>query len=161
MVRKFLVALVAIVIAGGVGLVGGGTVAAAPIPELTTTGKDFGTFGDHSFCHGAVRVTVDAPPRTRGVVRVTARSHGFTGQGQGWKRNPKCRIRFATLYHSASVINGQKWVTAAFGPKPGESKAWEVRTGSGPVSFTVSGYSANLPVAVPQAYGYGAYLLVP
>ncbi|WP_168704886.1 enoyl-CoA hydratase [Gordonia paraffinivorans] len=141
--------------AGGVGVS-----SAASIPQVSTTGNDFGMFGDHSFCRGSVRVTLDAPEKTRGIVRVTVRSHGFTGEGASWKRNPKCRIKFASIYTRARAYYAYKWNTVSFGPRRGETKTRDVHTGSGLVGFTVSAYSANSPVAVPQSYGYGGYLLV-
>ncbi len=159
--KKLLIFVVALVLASFATVAGGGHATAAPIPQLSTTGNNFGTFGDHSFCRGAVNIGLDAPAGKPGVVRVTARSHGFTGDGPGWRKNPRCRVLFATTYTSGRGLNIQKWVRAGFGPRHGESKTWDVHTGSGVVVFGVTAYSTNSPIASPQSYGAGFYLLVP
>ncbi|QMU22262.1 enoyl-CoA hydratase [Gordonia rubripertincta] len=158
--KKLLVALAG-VIAAAMGLVGVGTASAAPVPQVSPTGYNFGTFGDHASCRGAINVTVDAPAKKRGVVRVTARSHGFTGDGAGWKRNPKCRVLFGNFFTSVRGYNLEKWVSGTFGPRPGEKKVWEIATGSGPVSLGFGGFSPNTQVRVPAGYGATIYMLVP
>ncbi|GAC00446.1 hypothetical protein GONAM_15_01550 [Gordonia namibiensis NBRC 108229] len=159
--KKLVIAVISAVTAVVMCLSGSGDSSAAPVPELSTTGSDFGTFGDHSFCRGSFRVTLDAPKKTRGLVRVTVHSHGFTGDGPGWKRNPKCRVKLAAIWFSGQAYNAMKYSTATFGPKRGEKHSWDVRTGSGLVSLTVRGYTSNLPVNAPQSVGYGAFILVP
>lgn len=158
--NKFFVAFV-VAVAAAMCLAGVGTASAAPIPQVSPTGYNFGTFGDHASCRGAINVTVDAPVKKRGVVRVTARSHGFTGEGSGWKRNPKCRVLFGNFYTSVRGYNLEKWVSATFGPRPGEKKVWEIATGSGPASLGFGGFSPNSPVRVPAGYGATIYMLVP
>ncbi|GAC52042.1 hypothetical protein GOAMI_07_00460 [Gordonia amicalis NBRC 100051 = JCM 11271] len=137
-----------------------GQATAAPIPHFPSS-TSFGTFGDHSFCHGVLRVDVDAPAKKRGVVRVTVTSLGFAGNGPTWKRNPKCRMLINTLYSGTQGLGREKWVTASFGPRRGEKKTWEVTTGSGPASIGLTTYSVNSPVRARQGYNGGAYVLVP
>ncbi|MCZ0911259.1 enoyl-CoA hydratase [Gordonia amicalis] len=160
MKKLAVIAAASVVVASG-GLVGVGQAAAVPIPHVYGSGSSFATFGDHSFCHGTVNIRADAPPNKRGVVRVTATSAGFTGNGATWKRNPKCRVLFGTLYNGSRGLNMEKWVTGSFGPRRGDKKVWEVRTGSGPASVGVATYSASSPVRLQQGYGTGIYLLVP
>ena len=164
--KKQLVTLLAsgLVLAGALGatgLSGTGQAAAAPLQQLNTNGNTFGTFGDHSYCRGAITYTVDAPPKKRGVVRVTATSHGFTGDGPTWKRNPKCRILFGANFTSVRGVAVESWKFASFGPRPGEKKTFDVVTGSGPVSFGVATYSATSAIRVGQGIGPGFLLLVP
>lgn len=159
--KKFMVAVAASAIAVVTSVVGVGQASAAPIPQLQTSGSSFGTFGDHSFCRGVVDVKADAPPNKRGVVRLTAISRGFSGNGATWKRNPRCRVLFGTAYTSVRGLSLEKWATASFGPRPGDKKVWEVPTGSGPASIGITTYSANSPVRVQQGYGTGMYVLVP
>ncbi|MCK8613016.1 enoyl-CoA hydratase [Gordonia sp. C13] len=158
--KRLAVAAAASAIAATASLVGAGQASAAPIPHFPAS-TSFGTFGDHSFCHGVLRVDVDAPPKKRGVVRVTVTSLGFTGIGATWKRNPNCRMRINTLYNGSAGFGREKWVTASFGPRRGEKKVWEVATGSGPASIGLTTYSVNSPVRVRQGYNGGAYVLVP
>ncbi|WP_083876406.1 enoyl-CoA hydratase [Gordonia namibiensis] len=159
--KKLAVTVAASVVAASASLAGVGQASAAPIPHIYGSGSSFTTFGNHSFCHGVVDVRADAPPKKRGVVRVTATSLGFTGNGASWKRNPKCRVLFGTLYNGSGGLNKEQWVTGSFGPRKGEKKVWEVRTGSGPASVGVATYSASSPVRLQQGYGTGIYLLVP
>ncbi|MGW9265530.1 enoyl-CoA hydratase [Gordonia terrae] len=155
-------AIVVLLAAFAAAMVSGvGQASAAPIPQVSSTGYNFGIFGDHSYCRGAVNATVDAPKGKRGVVRVTVRSHGFTGAGASWKRNPNCRVLFGNYYTSVRGYNLEKWVTASFGPRAGEKKVWEINTGSGPASLGFGGFSPNSPVRVPSGYGSTIYMLVP
>ena len=64
------------------------------VPSVPNTpyGTSFGTFGNHDFCRGAVHFGLSAPANKPGFVRVTLTSSGFTGQGAGWKRNPRCGV---------------------------------------------------------------------
>lgn len=151
----------ALTLATVVSFVGSGNATAAPLQQWRTTGDTFETFGDHSFCRGAVTLNIDAPPKKRGVVRVTATSRGFTGNGPTWNRTPRCRILFLTAYTSIRGLSLEKWTTGSFGRKAGEKKVWEVPTGSGVASIYVSTYSANSPVRLHQGLGAGGYYLVP
>ncbi len=138
----------------GIGL-GGGAADAAPLQQATTTGYDFGTFGDHDYCHGAVRAKLTSP--RRGVVNVKLTSHGFTGNGRGWAKNPKCGVLFivTTGYIHESYIN------ASFGSKPGESVSRDIATGSGVNIINISPYAKNTPVRVPMGAEFAAWLVVP
>lgn len=143
-------------------LVGGsGAATAAPIPQVTFTGYNFGAVGDHSFCRGAINVSVNTVPKKRGVLRVTARSFGFSGQGATWKRNPKCKLLLWNVYTSARGLNKEKWVTVSFGPRSGEKRTWEIPSGSGPVSLGIGAFAPNNPVRVPAGYGSTIYMVVP
>lgn len=159
--KKLVVLFTAFALAAGVGFIGGGPAAAAPLQQWRTTGDTFETFGDHSFCRGAVTLRIDAPPKKRGVVRVTATSRGFTGNGPTWNRTPRCRILFLTAYTSVRGLSLEKWTTGSFGRKAGEKRVWEVSTGIGIASIYVSTYSANSPVRLHQGLGAGGYYLVP
>lgn len=161
MKKLVVVVISAFTMAAVLGNSGFGQASAAPIPQVTFTGYNFGTFGDHSYCRGAINVTADTSPKKRGVVRVTARSHGFTGQGASWKRNPKCRVLLWNVYNSVRGINLEKFVAVSFGSRAGETKVWEIPSGSGPVSLGITAVAANSPVRVPSGYGSTIYMLVP
>ncbi len=146
----------------------GGVVAAAPagaappskpLPVFTLTGDNFGMFGDHDFCRGTVNVRLTTPKRA--VVRVTFTSNGFTGNGPGWVRNPRCRVLLAFTHTSALTLYKQTFVPASFGTKPGEKITRDIVTGSGLVSIGATAYATNTPVQVPLAYGAGFYAIVP
>lgn len=160
-VKRLLATMFVGPIVGALCMAGVSQASAAPIPQVSTTGYNFGIFGDPSYCRGAVNATVDAPKGKRGVVRVTVRSHGFTGAGASWKRDPNCRVLFGNYYTSVRGYNLEKWVTTTFGPRPGEKKVWEINTGSGPVSLGFGGFTPNSPVRVPSGYGSTIYMLVP
>ena len=153
------VAAVVVACAGIVGGVGESAAAPAQLPRVTTTGNDFGMFGDHAYCHGTVNVGLTSPKR--GVVRVTLASHGFTGTGASWKRDRNCRVLVAATYTSGKGYGIEKFVPASFGPRAGERKTFDVATGSGLVEFSVVPYARKSAVRAPQGYGYGAYVIVP
>lgn len=159
--KRFIVTAAALAVATVLVIAGVGQAGAAPIQHLSTTGNNFGTFGDHSFCRGSINIGLDSPPGKRGVVRVTATSHGFTGNGPSWERNPRCKLLINNVYTGGRGLYRDKWVTATFGPRPGEKKSWDVPTGSGLVVFTVNTHSDAGAVRPLQSYGFGAYLLVP
>lgn len=145
----------------GIGLGGGAADAAPqakPLPHYSGTGDDFGFFGDHDFCRGAVHVTLTSP--RRGVLKMTVTSHGFTGQGAGWARNPHCGTLLG-FTNGASLVPQEKFVRAKFGRKPGETASAELRTGSGLVQPLVTPYALNNPVRVAQGYGFGGWVIVP
>ena len=141
-------------------LFGAGHASAAPMQNFSTNGTTFGTFGDHSFCRGAITYRVDAVAKRRGVVRVTATSHGFSGQGPSWVRSPKCRVLFRSAFTSVRGLDLEKWTTGSFGPKPGQKKVWEVLTGSGLATVGITTYAVNSPVRVPQAPAGPAFFMV-
>jgi hypothetical protein len=158
--RKLLLALSAFGLAFSAAIAGVGTASAAPLQILQTSSTTFGTFGDHSFCRGALSVRWQSVPKKPGVVRVTALSHGFTGDGPTWKRNPNCRVMLLSQTTSIRGLYVQKWVPASFGQRRGTTKSWEVTTGLGFANIAVMPYSANGPVAVRQGYGAGANMIV-
>lgn len=161
MKRLVVVALSAVGLMFSVAFAGAGSASAAPLQILQTSSTTFGTFGDHSFCRGALSVRWQSVPNKRGVVRVTATSHGFGGDGATWKRNPKCRVLLLTQTTSIRGLYVQKWVPASFGPRRGIAKSWDVMTGSGFANIAVMPYSANGPVPLRQGYGAGANMIVP
>ncbi|MFW0797660.1 enoyl-CoA hydratase [Gordonia sp. CPCC 205515] len=138
-----------------------GAADAAPreLPRITTTGDTFGTFGNHSYCRGAVRVSLTSP--TPGITRVTLISHGFHGQGQTWVKNPRCRVLFIATHTSATAYLKETFIPATFGPRSGQKVSRDIRTGSGVVQFGVAPYAPNTAVRTPQGYGAGYYILVP
>lgn len=149
------------VVAAGVwtGLSAAPAAAAPQLPRLSTTGENFGTFGNHSYCRGAINVGLTSPKR--GVVRATLTSLGFSGQGASWKRNPRCKVLFVITHTSGQAFGKETFVTGTFGPRRGQRVVKDVRTGSGVVEFSVVPHSPNSPVRALQGYGYGAYVLVP
>lgn len=158
--KKIVVTALSLVVVAVASLAGVGTASAAPLHILQTSSSTFGTFGDHSFCRGALSVRWQSVPKKSGVVRVTASSHGFKGDGLTWKRNPNCRVLLLTQTTSIRGLYVQKWVPASFGPRRGTTKSWEVTTGLGFANIAVMPYSANGPVAVRQGYGAGANMIV-
>ncbi|WP_238421725.1 enoyl-CoA hydratase [Gordonia sp. 'Campus'] len=160
--KKPVVAICVAVVALFSVLLGAGHASAAPMQNFSTNGTTFGTFGDHSFCRGAITYKVDAAPNKRGVVRVTATSHGFSGQGPSWVRNPNCRFLFRSAFTSVRGLDLEKWTTGSFGPERGHKKVWEVVTGSGPATVGITTYAVNSAVRVPQApAGPAFFMLVP
>ncbi|MCZ4579399.1 enoyl-CoA hydratase [Gordonia amicalis] len=141
--------------------IGAGGAAAAPIPNIALYGHNLATMGDHSLCRGTVNLAIHTPQNKRGVVRVTARSLGFGGDGASWKRNPKCRVLFQTTYTSLRGYALHKWVPATFGPRPGEKTEWDVPTGSGPATIGITTYAVNNPVRTPTGGLVGFHMLVP
>ncbi|MGC5258161.1 enoyl-CoA hydratase [Gordonia sp. DT218] len=141
---------------------GTGTASAEPqLPKIVLSTLNFGTFGDHDYCHGALNVGAVAPRGKSGVVRVTVTSFGFTGNGPGWKRNPKCRFLLYMSQISGSAIAGKEFFyPVGFGPRPGEKVVREIRAGPGPVSMSVATYALDKPVRVPQTYGGSGFLTV-
>lgn len=134
---------------------------AAPqqVPRIASVGDNFGFFGDHAFCRGAVNVSITSPKR--GVARLTLTSHGFTGQGREWSANPNCKTLLIVTHTSANAFFKETYIPASFGPRPGEKVTRDIRTGSGVVNFLVSPYAPNAPVRTLQGQGVGYYLLVP
>lgn len=141
----------------GIGLGGGAADAAppAPLPYFSGTGDSFGTFGNHDYCRGSVHVGLTSPKR--GVVRVNLTSHGFSGQGPGWTRNPRCGMLF--IVKDAFVH--ETFIRASFGQRPGESISRDIRTGSGLVHLDVGTYATGTAVRTPMSYGMGAFTVVP
>ncbi|MEY1677478.1 enoyl-CoA hydratase [Gordonia sp. ABKF26] len=155
-------AIVVLLAAFAAAMVSGvGQATAAPIPNIALYGNNLGTMGDHSYCRGTVNVTIRTPQNKRGVVRVTARSAGFVGEGASWKRNPNCRVLFQTTYTSIRGYALHKWVPATFGTRPGSKKAWDVPTGSGPATVGITTYAINNPVRTPTGGLVGFHMLVP
>ncbi|GAC00451.1 hypothetical protein GONAM_15_01600 [Gordonia namibiensis NBRC 108229] len=142
-------------------LIGSGSATAVPIQQLPVTSSTFGTFGDHSFCRGAVTIKLEGVAKRRGILRVTATSHGFRGQGASWKRNPKCRVLFGTGYTSIRGLSLERFATGTFGLRPGDKKSWDVDTGSGLASVSVHTYANKSPVRVVQGGNAGFYVMVP
>ncbi len=146
----------------------GGVVAAAPagaapppkdLPRFAFFGENFGMFGDHDFCRGTVHVRLTSPKRA--VTRVTFTSNGFTGNGPGWARNPRCRVLLTFIHTSATAVQKETYVPATFGTRPGEKVTRDIVTGSGLVSVATTAYSTNTPVRLPQAYAISWYTIVP
>lgn len=130
-----------------------------PLPVFSLTGQTVGTFGDHDFCRGSMNVAISSPKR--GVARVTLTSNGFTGNGPGWTRNPKCGLLIGVLETNGLFQIGEKFYPAAFGPRPGEKLSKDIATGSGLRGFSVASYARNTPVRLPQSYGTTVYFIVP
>lgn len=145
----------------------GGALAAAPasaappkdIPKLSLYSENIGAFGDHDFCRGAFNVRLSSPKR--GVTRVTLTSFGFTGNGIGWMKNPKCKLLIGTTFTSAKAFNREGFFPAVFGTKRGEKVTHDIATGSGLVQLGLVPYAANSPVWVFQGYGSGYYYIAP
>nr|WP_084817381.1 enoyl-CoA hydratase [Gordonia sp. HS-NH1] len=160
--KKAIVSMFVVVVATLSVLVGVGQASAAPLQNFSTNGTTFGTFGDHSFCRGAITYRVDAVAKKRGVVKVTATSHGFAGQGPSWNRNPNCRFLFRSATTSVRGIDLEKWTVGSFGPRPGQKKTWHVVTGSGPAWMGITTYAVNSAVRILQSpAGPSFFMTVP
>lgn len=158
--RKLVVLLIA-ASAVAMTLFGVGVGSAQPQLPRIGYGDNFGMFGDHDFCRGTVNIGLTAPNGKRGVTRLTATSFGFTGNGKGWARNPKCRVLLMTTHLSGNAFYKQTLVPATFGPHRGERVTKDIFTGSGPVQFTIASYARGTTVRSPQSYGTGWLVLVP
>ncbi|MGJ0118548.1 enoyl-CoA hydratase [Williamsia sp. MIQD14] len=145
----------------------GGVIAAVPasaappkdIPKISQYSDNIGAFGDHDFCRGAFNVRLSSPKR--GVTRVTLTSFGFTGNGRGWAKNPKCKLLIGTTFTSAKAFDRQSFFPVVFGTRPGEKVTRDFATGSGLVQLGVAPYAANNPVRVLQGYGASFYFIAP
>lgn len=159
--KKLVIGVMLAAFAAVTTVTGVGQATAAPIPNIALYGNNLGTMGDHSFCRGNVNVTVKTPPNKRGVVRVTARSAGFGGEGATWKRNPKCRVLFQTRYTSLRGYALDKWTTVTFGTRRSETKVWDVPTGPGPATIGITTSAINNPVRTPTGALLVFHMLVP
>lgn len=160
--RRIAAAALSLAAAGAALTAASGAAEAAPeLPRITTTGDTFGTFGDHDYCHGAVRVSLTAAPRTTGTIRVTLTSLGFTGNGPGWVRNPQCRVLFVTTHTSGNGIARENFIPATFGTRPGQKAVRDIRTGAGAVILGIRPMATNSPVRTPQGFGATEYVWVP
>ncbi|MGC4960864.1 enoyl-CoA hydratase [Gordonia sp. DT218] len=130
--------------------VGAGIGTAAPLQSTTLGSDNFGTFGDHDYCHGVMNARLSPPKGKRGVVRVNLTSFGFTGSGAGWQRNPHCRVVMGTSHISSIAWNQEHFLPATFGSRKGEQVSRDIYTGSGLIQFGVVPYSKDLPVRVRQ-----------
>lgn len=132
------------------------------VPSVPNTpyGTSFGTFGNHDFCRGAVHFGLSAPANKPGFVRVTLTSSGFTGQGAGWKRDPRCGVLLLES-HMGSAGFRETPIRASFGPRRGERVSRLIYTGSGPLNIGVAPYALNSAVRTPQGQGVGYFAIVP
>jgi hypothetical protein len=146
----------------------GGSVVAAPagaappprdVPFFTAIGANFGTFGDHDFCRGSLNVRLSSPKR--GVTRVTLTSFGFTGNGPGWAKNPRCRVLVGISNVAGFVTLNEAFVPATFGPKPGDKAIRDIATGSGPRQLVIGTYVPNTAIRTPQSYGTNVIFVAP
>lgn len=142
-----------------VAAVTGGVVAAAPagaappprpLPTLSIFSDVISTVGDHDFCRGAFRVGLSSP--RRGVTRMTLVSSGFTGNGAGWKRNPRCSFAVGVYNSNGLITLSEKYFTVSFGPRRGDSMTQDIVTGSGLRTLGVGTYAVRTPVRLPQSY---------
>lgn len=164
--------IAAAIVAAGIGTsawAGTGVAQAAPpLQGWAPFGYDFGTFGDHDFCRGAINVNLTPTQHRPGTVHVTLRSHGFSGQGAGWAKNPVCRLQVVAGVQSAAYpasfvgFPSQTPIPVAFGSMPNEKVERDIFTGPGLVSINFTPEAANVPGHwVPQGYGLGISVLVP
>lgn len=162
---RSLIAAVAVTTTAFVGGVATAAPAAAappkekPIPGFTYYGDDFGTFGNHDFCRGSLHTRFSSPKR--GVTRVTLTSFGFTGNGAGWRRNPRCSVLIGVTNSNGLFMLSEKYFPATFGARGGEKITVDIVTGSGFREIGVAGYALNTPVRLPQAAGVAHYGIVP
>ncbi|MFW0793152.1 enoyl-CoA hydratase [Gordonia sp. CPCC 205515] len=162
MMRRLGLGVLALAATAGFIPAGAGQAAAdTQLPRLTVYSETIGTFGDHDFCRGAIKLGYTVPTGKRGVVRMTFTSHGFIGNGAGWRRNPTCRALLIVSTASATAINKETYVPIAFGSRPGQRITRDIVTGSGPVNIGVNAYALNTVVRTPQGQGVGAMALVP
>lgn len=88
-------------------------------------------------------------------------SHGFTGTGVAWARDPHCGVLFAATYTSAAAFLKETLIPATLGAHAGQRITRDIPTGSGVVEFSVVPYAKKAPLRGLQGYGYGAYAVVP
>lgn len=155
------VALAVCAVAGGVAAApAGANPPPKPIPRFSPDGEAMGLVGDHDFCRGIAFVDFSAPKRA--VTRVTITSRGFTGNGPGWARNPRCKVDFAFGYYSAIALGKSATLSASFGPRPGEKVTRDIVTGSGLVLASVIPTNPKAPAALPTGLPVlSSYLVVP
>ena len=96
-----------------------------------------------------------------GVLRVTLRSFGFTGNGKGWARNPRCTVLIGYTYTSVRNLRGELWDRVTFAARPGQRVTRDIPTGSGLVALVIGTYSVNSPVRAMQGPGVSFYPIVP
>ena len=155
-------ALVVAVVVGALSLLGAGSAVAEPqLPRIVQYSENIGTFGDHDYCRGAFNVGLVAPKGSRGVVRVTLRSLGFSGTGPGWRRDPNCRFLADLEFTNGRAFMKQKYVPVSFGSRPGQTVVRHLRTGPGAVQIRVSPLAINNPAHPVQGYGAAFYTVVP
>lgn len=102
-----LIAGVSAIVSTGIG--GAGGAAAAPIPNIALYGHNLATMGDHSLCRGTVNLAIHTPQNKRGVVRVTARSLGFGGDGAAGneiRSAEYCSRRLTPVFGAMHCTNG-------------------------------------------------------
>ncbi len=160
--KKLVVTLLGVAIAVTAGFAGAGEVSAAPLPQINTNGDTVGTFGDHSFCRGAVAFRIAAADKKPGVVRITAISRGFLGEGPTWKQN-QVHLPYPLCLHEWPRIGSREVDQGLVRTAPGEKKTWDVVTGSGPATIGLTTYAINTPpVRVLQTpKGSTFFMLVP
>jgi hypothetical protein len=158
-------ALVSVLVAafGVLSFAGAGTASAdTPIPMFwTIAGDNFGTFGDHAYCRGALHVSFSAPAGKPGHVRTTVTSHGFTGDGPGWARNPHCRVTLVMTEISPKHFYKTTRIPMSFGRKPGQRVSRILEPGSGPAIIGVGTYGVGRQSGQVQSYGSEARMWVP
>lgn len=159
--RRSLAVLILSICVAVAALVGAGPANAAPreLPRLAITGDNFGTYGDHDYCRGALGTSLTSPKP--GVLRVTLRSFGFTGNGKGWARNPHCTVLIGYTYTSVRNLRGELWDRVTFAARPGQRVTRDIPTGSGLVALVIGTYSVNSPVRAMQGPGVSFYPIVP
>lgn len=123
---------------------------AAPLQQLNLYGNNLSAIGNHSHCRGAIHIGFSAPKGKRGHVRATFTSHGFTGDGSTWNRNPHCRVGLSINVWSGAPRFYNTSVT--FGAKRGERIVHDIRTESGLAMVSIAprapGSNVSLPTAV-------------
>ncbi|MGZ8177642.1 enoyl-CoA hydratase [Williamsia sp. SKLECPSW1] len=160
---RSLIAATAVAAAAVTGGVVAAPAGAAPplrdLPTFTVIGPNIGTFGDHDFCRGSVNIRLSSPKRA--VTRVTITSFGFTGNGPGWAKNPRCRVHFSVNNTNVFFTLSETFFPATFGSKPGERVVRDITTGSGLRELIIGTYVPNAPVRTPQSYGTNFTYIAP
>jgi len=130
-----------------------------PIPGVPVYGNVLNTFGDHDYCRGGIALRYTSPKR--GVVRLTMTSNGFTGNGAGWRKNPRCGVLIGVNNSNGLFTVSEKFFPATFGAKRGEKLVKDIVTGSGFREIGVASYARNTPVRVVQSFGVGLFGIIP
>ncbi|AZG47040.1 hypothetical protein D7316_03647 [Gordonia insulae] len=163
MFNRKLSALAVVVVMGAMTWLGAGTASAEPqLPRLTTAFTDnVGTLGDHDSCRGAFNVGMVTPKGKRGIVRFTLTSFGFTGDGAGWRRDPRCRFLVNISSTSGKAYARQTFFKVSFGSRKGEKVVRDIHTGSGLALLTIATFASITKARVPQGYGNTMYTVIP
>ncbi|WP_405166380.1 hypothetical protein OG203_15575 [Nocardia sp. NBC_01499] len=131
--RRMLAGMVAAVVAAlSIGVAA--PAQADPLPQLTTVGTSLYTFGDASFCAGAIDVALEAAPRRPGHVLAHVTPRGYLGGPcgnqvkLGWVGSAGPRTQDVYVGADATpgdTVTADLWV--GMGPAKVMAAAWPIK----------------------------------